>query len=518
MTLLNKNYDPQFSAGLWSDFKSDAAPLFIDGNNVKFDAGRVTPSPAQLLFAKVGSGEITALWSQLVFGIKTVFFQIGLDVFEFRAGVITKRFTALRSPVRFASFGNFTLLADGGVLAVKKLENGDFVRIVDGPISEFVAVYSPFVLSFGDRGFRWCSADDVDVWNPDPGNSARALPIRDMDGDIVSVEKAFNGFLVGSLKYQWQVSYIGAPLWFGVRQLTGIDVGAYSENAVCQANNMVYGFGPKGFWRLDGYSYQLLDRPQMKETIYKSFTDSSKLMLANDVANSRVLIIFDDNEGVRRSIVWDYQYNNFSRTSENFTCVDRGGAYDTLLFGDRAGKIFSNSVVPVPPIRNAGIGLKFEKTLKIHYGFGVGGFGNLGFGYDLKTFTAPVTSATSILVTVIRPGSTNQQRPGVSGIDNDVFLETRDMDFGTGFEKYFDVVVFKISQPDAGQFYFSFATKDRIQDEILWAPERLVFPDQPCYIRETKRYIRIKLRNVGAVERWQMNAIEYYGEVVGGRF
>ena len=517
--LLNRNDDPQFRAGLFLDFKNDSAPLFVDGKNVRFTTGSVRAAPSLLPFAKVAQDPVTRLWSQLVHSKNSVFFQVGFEVFELRDNVVTKRFTAL-GPAQFASFGNFTLLADGGTLAIKKLANGDFERIPGGPLATFVIVFTPFVLVFHDRAFAWSDIDNPDYWGPSgAAHQANSLPIRDMDSPIRSVIRAFNGILVGSDKNQWLVNFLGAPNWFGVKSLD-LDVGAHTNESLCLVKSRVMGLGPRGLWITDGFTYEFVDQPAVQDTLFKRVGFAPDVVLANDYYNERVLIISTPREGPRSAVVWDYQNNNFSQTDDKFTAVDRGGSYPLLLFGTIQGWIYSRSAEPLPPLRNASVGLHFKTTLVVKYGYGGLPYGEGGYGQtSFVVQPTEIPAGGSFVITTIRPGQDDTQSGGVGNEqDNEVFLETKEQDFGTTDEKYLDCIIFKISDREqGGDFEYDYATKFSLTEDENWIGWQPFRPDLPVWPRETFRYIKLRIRNRNARAQWQLTGIEYYGEVIGGR-
>lgn len=105
-----------------------------------------------------------------------------------------------------------------------------------------------------------------------------------------------------------------------------------------------------------------------------------------------------------------------------------------------------------------------------------------------------------------------------------VFLQSKDLDLGTSdMEKYIDAIILDITYPRGDdvprEIYLSWCLKDRMDDAEVWEPEVRVFDeDHPVFdIRETARYVKIKLTDYFPVTIWQMARIIFLGEVVGGR-
>lgn len=512
MALLSKAAEQQFGAGIWPDYGNDTAPMIINSNNICYQNGRAGPVPQSIPFFN-GDRQIDAIWTQNVESTDQVFFVAAQEVRQVINNVIQgfSFFCSRRKPM-FGTFGNFTLLADGGKLAVKRGASADtFERISGSPAKcDFVMVFSPFVLVFGDRTVSWCSIDNIDEWTINAGTQAGSLPIRDMDSDIIGVLRAFNGIVVFSETKMWIVNFLGFPNWFGVQKLD-ITVGTYSQQSMCLLDAFIYGVGPTGIWRTDGNSVDYIDRPQLREYFYARLGDPNDLLCLYDRANERVIIVFTNKENHRSSIVWDNRFQNWYPTGNDYSAVDNGNATRDTIFGDPRGRLLSQDQRVIAPGNNSsGDGIRFRARFAVRFSFGAQPFRGQ-FGRQTNTFEPTGISRALLLM---RTGGTII--PGLGG-NEDIFFETRDMDFGTTDEKYVDVVTFNVTRPGAGIFYFSYCIKDRMQEEEVWSEEFPQDPDLPFYLRETARYFRYKIRNSSATAAWQLTAINSYGEVVGGR-
>ena len=510
MALLSKAAEQQFGAGIWPDSGNDTAPMIIDSNNVCYQNGRIGPIPQSVPFYN-GDKQIDVIWTQNIEGVDNIFFVTSQEIRQIAGNVLTSlSFLTNKRKPQFATFGNFTLVADGGKLLVRRGASANFERIETAPLADFVIVYSPFVIVFHDRTASWCHIDDVDTWTPAAENAARSLPIRDMDSDIVAVLKALNGVVVFSETKAWILNFLGFPNWFGVRKLDVV-VGPFSQQSVCLVDAFICGVGPTGIWRTDGNAVQFFDRPQLRKDFYGKLGTTSEVLCLYDRSNERIMIVFDDKEGTRSSIVWDNRYLNWYPTSNAYTAVDEGQATTDTIFGDGRGRLLSQNQRTVGAgSTNNSDGLRFKSTIFITYCFGAQPFSG-PFGRQINS-SKDVKISHALLV--IRLGQ--QFLPAPSG-DEDIFFETRDMDFGTLDEKYVDVITFNVTRPGAGIFYFSYCMKDRMEDEEVWSKEFAQSPDNPFFLRETARYFRYKIRNSSATRDWQLTAINTFGEVVGGR-
>ena len=510
MTLLSKATEQQFGAGIWPDSGNDTAPMIIDSNNVSYQNGRIGPVPQSVPFYN-GDKQIDVIWSQNISGVDNIFFVASQEIRQIIGTTLSSLsfLIAKRRPM-FATFGNFTLCADGGKLLVRRGIGTNFERIETAPNADFVIVFSPFVLVFSDRTVSWCHIDNIDLWEPAADNTARSLPIRDMDSDIVAVIRGLNGIVVFSETKAWIVNFLGFPNWFGVQKLD-ITVGPYSQQAICLVDAFIVGVGPSGIWRTDGNAVQYFDRPQLRRDFYKKLGTPSEIICCYDRSNERILIVFENTQKVRSAIVWDNRYLNWYPTGNDYTAWDTGQATTDTIFGNGRGRLLSQDQRTISAGSGGTVdGLRFKSTIFIKYSFGAQPFSG-PFGRQINS--SPNVKASRALL-VIRLG---QQFIPAPGGDEDVFFETRDMDFGVADEKYVDVILFKVTRPGAGIFYLSFCTKNRLQDDEVWSKEYAQAPDKPFYIRRTARYFRYRIRNSAATSDWQLTEIATYGEVVGGR-
>jgi hypothetical protein len=510
MSLLSKAAEQQFGAGIWPDSGNDTAPMIVASNNVSYQNGRVGPVPANVPFFN-SEFQVDRIWTQNIDTLDNIFFVSNKEVRCVIDETLTN-VTYISSVLRpqFASFGNFTLMADGGKLAVRRGIDAAFERISTSPEADFVIVYSPFVIVFKNRTASWCSIDNIDLWAPAAENQARSLPIRDMDSDIVAVIRAFGGIVIFSEKRAWMMQFSGSPYWFGIQKLD-ITVGPFQQEAVCLVDELIYGVGSTGIWRTDGNSVQYFDRPPLRKWFYGKLGDPDEVLCVYDQSNERVIITFTDKDNVRSSVIYDVRYQNWYPTSNDFTAADRGEATRDIIFGDGRGRLLSqNQRTITEGGGGSGDGLRFKSTVIVKYSWKAQPFSG-GFGRQINVSGGGVISKALI---ILKLGQ--QIIPALSGND-DVFFETREMDFGTTEEKYVDAVLFRVTRPGAGIFYFSYCVKNRIQDDDVWVEEIPQDPDQPCFLRETGRYFKYKVRNSSATTDWQLTSLDTYGEVVGGR-
>lgn len=510
MALLSKKLAQDFQVGLWTDLENDVGPFIKDASNIRFFAGRMGQIPSPSALVKVSSKSISEIYSQRLFDNTSIFFVDEEGVKEFRNSSVAVRFPTF-GKFQFAPFGNFVLAANGGPLLAKRTESGVFEVIPTAPNATFVAVYTPFVLTYYDGIVRWCAIDDIDEWEDQEANE---LVVRDMDSAATAFIPAFGGIVLFSKKKMWLVGFIGSPNWFGIQALSP-EVGPFSQRSICKVKESLIGLGPHGFWRTDGNSYEFLDTPKMRSTIFKTMINPENALVSDDPANERVLITVDTVDG-KTTFVWDYGANNFSRSTFNWTAADPGNGYEETVYGNSTGWLFAQGARQIANVRAESLGIVFKSRLRIKIPYGVGRYGEFNYGGFEQTFQ-PADGNSAATIKIIIQGSDREESGGVTVGGGDVWFETRDVDLGTTNEKYLDYLVINISGNSIGQFFLKYAVKDRLNDPVLWSEEEQIFPGQPVILRETSRYLRLFVRNTGAVENWQVTGIDYYGEDVGGR-
>ena len=146
MALLSKAAEQQFGAGIWPDSGNDTAPMIIDSNNVCYQNGRIGPIPQSVPFYN-GDKQVDVIWTQNIDGIDNIFFVVSQEIRQIAGNVLTSlSFLTNRRKPQFATFGNFTLVADGGKLLVRRGASANFERIETAPLADFVIVIAPLQL------------------------------------------------------------------------------------------------------------------------------------------------------------------------------------------------------------------------------------------------------------------------------------------------------------------------------------------------------------------------------------
>jgi len=160
------------------------------------------------------------------------------------------------------------LIASDNINQLKLWKNtGGFINIGTGQfarariakkLAQHMIAYNTDVFP---SGFHWCNANDPETWTPAATNSARNLPIRGLDSEIVCVTDLGASHAVYSRSTMLLVRYVGPTQWFGTPQQALQGIGAVSTLSCISVGPLNYGLCRDGIFVTDGNSFQYVDRP-----------------------------------------------------------------------------------------------------------------------------------------------------------------------------------------------------------------------------------------------------------------
>lgn len=168
---------------------------------------------------------------------------------------------------------------NGGAFVNLGITNGNFTKC-----KQFIR-RQPYVLALstdttlaGDTTagcrVRWCSDDNVEMWEVKPENTAGDFEIRDITGEIRGGCPIGDSVAIYSDEAVTMATYIGPPYVFSfVTTLRGF--GIYAPKSVCAVGRLNYGIGPQGIFQTDGYSFQLLGDDNFRKWL-KDLIDETK--------------------------------------------------------------------------------------------------------------------------------------------------------------------------------------------------------------------------------------------------
>ena len=257
-------------SGLWPAVEQNATPLWVDGREIAFRRGGVEAGLGVADFVDFGE-EISAIGQAYVRRSKRIYAGgSNLLMFDDRLHTIGEGYQS--GTWDFVVWGSW-LLATNGVDKVQVWKDQDLAEDLSGPrfeTAKLLAKRGPHLLALNtDRGenfVEWCSADDVELWEPSGLNTAGSVVLRDLDGPIVAKAALGDQLLLFSHDTATLLAYVGAPSVFGTRPAVN-GIGAHGPRSVVSIGRAVFGWGPQGIWTTDGVSHSYIDDPAIRESL-----------------------------------------------------------------------------------------------------------------------------------------------------------------------------------------------------------------------------------------------------------
>lgn len=255
----------------------DTAGGWGDARNAWFKDLHIEHMPGQQKIANVLTKKPRAMAQAYVAGNRRIYFEDGGNITYLNNGVGSTLEVGTLNPDSTSfwlePYGEWLIASDN----VSQLQlwkgAGSFIPIAVGQfvtakivkkLAQHVIAYSTDVFP---NGFHWCSASDPEDWVPTTINSARNLPIRNLDSDIMCVADLNGGHAVYSRAYMLQVSYLGASEWFGTPAAPLSGIGAGSKYSVVSLGKFNWGLCRGGIFVTDGQGFQYVDRPAIDRWI-----------------------------------------------------------------------------------------------------------------------------------------------------------------------------------------------------------------------------------------------------------
>ena len=424
--------------GIWPSVPNDKAPMWVDGRNIIFKERSAQPIPGQFsllnkLFTSPGVGVIEHVISgvpYLYWGHKDRLFRFKGDDFTVSdatltdkgvpgpavvqltyAGIENQSSSARQTRWSFATFGTFVLATngvdfpqkwkpagpdfwpDGAADGVPEFDNWK-VDATDGSIpdrAEIVRELGPYVILFntddGQDISQWSDEDAIDIWLPTATNAAGQLPLRDMNGEILSVEKLGRGLGVYGRDQLLFFEFVGAPFYFGAREiLTGI--GAVGKDSVTVVGTDHYGFGPRGIWRTNGSAREYIDEP-VHDFVYQNLNldQISKVVSWYDASQGVVFWSYPQANSLFNSISVGYHIATSNRYEEHVwgiyefarSAATSGSIFDFIVTIDRLGTVYQQGVETAVGSPE-GVPLQVPATMTLKLGYGEGQYGKFTYG------------------------------------------------------------------------------------------------------------------------------------------
>lgn len=102
--------------------------------------------------------------------------------------------------------------------------------------------------------------------------------------------------------------------------------------------------------------------------------------------------------------------------------------------------------------------------------------------------------------------------------ERDLWIESKDIELDSKAHKYIDTFVAELRDAGETQARIKIGYRDRLEDPLQWT-DWFSMADQDLmhWLRITTRYFRVRIEDASAKNIWKLSALEFFGQVMGGR-
>lgn len=102
--------------------------------------------------------------------------------------------------------------------------------------------------------------------------------------------------------------------------------------------------------------------------------------------------------------------------------------------------------------------------------------------------------------------------------ERDLWIESKDIELDSKAHKYIDTFVAELRDAGETQARIKIGYRDRLEDPLQWT-DWFSMADQDLmhWLRITTRYFRVRIEDAGVKSIWKLSALEFFGQVMGGR-
>jgi hypothetical protein len=102
--------------------------------------------------------------------------------------------------------------------------------------------------------------------------------------------------------------------------------------------------------------------------------------------------------------------------------------------------------------------------------------------------------------------------------EKELWIESKDIELDSKAHKYIDTFVAELKGQGSLTAKIKLGYRDRLEDEIQWTDWYPISGnDTMNWTRITARYFRIRIEDKSADTIWKLSALEFFGQVMGGR-
>ena len=399
MTELLHKITEELQTGVFPDLKGRRTPLWLDGSNLYFEDKAIKGGLGQyLVFNPSDQSEVLGIATINISGTPTIFYGTltklwkwtlagGLEeVTRTSGGAYTGTSTDLWD---FAVWGDY-IAATNGVDTPQLFKSGDFAAMGGlGSYTTFdsLAERSPYLLSFNnntsDREVAWTDTDDIEDWVLTDTNAAGAQVARGLNSEIIAAKKLGEVVVLASTDELRVVEYIREPFIFGVKPRI-LGHGAVGKHAIIEANDKLWGFGPRTLWVSDLVTARSISQGILQDYVYNNINRNKwkKVVAFHDRVQSVVGFYYPtENSDVNdRGVGYNYETNSWTLFNYGRSAATDASVFDFSITGDTEGNLYFASAEGAPTTSGDSATMCVNETCNYTVGYGELGYGEGGYG------------------------------------------------------------------------------------------------------------------------------------------
>lgn len=99
-----------------------------------------------------------------------------------------------------------------------------------------------------------------------------------------------------------------------------------------------------------------------------------------------------------------------------------------------------------------------------------------------------------------------------------LWIESKDLEFGTRWQKYIDTLVVELKNAGVTGATLKIGYRDRLEEPLQWTEPFSFGDEDPMHwTRITARYFRVRIDDDSPQTIWKLSALELFGQQSGGR-
>lgn len=399
--LLDRFDGQQFDFGILPDYEGQSAPMFVDGQNINFEARAAMPILGQsVLFVKPKTEFIHGIYGVTIGPERTLFYgsesnlrkwtEAGgvVEVGSGYTGINLETVTEKASKWSFGRWGDWVVATNGkdapqiwkGNLFSNLETEGEFNTC------EHFLRFDEFLLALEtdnpDKRIAWADKNSPERWTPARDRSAGNLPVRNLDSGIRAVGELPSGPVFFTSNSMHTIQFVGAPFYFGTDHLLD-GAGVVGKHAIAVEGGVIYGMSMRGIWRTDGTRVDFID-DGFHDYVYDDINmgQLSKVTAWNNIAEKMIVFYYPgkNSSNCDRGFGVTYPEGQFTPLTYARSAADNSGLFETAITGDCVGNIYRQSLegAPAGAVGEGTLPLSAEASMVWPVGYG--GVGRIPVG------------------------------------------------------------------------------------------------------------------------------------------